>query len=215
MKERDKIIQKLKEYFKKHDDVAMAFLFGSKAGNRSHAGSDWDIAVYFKPEKSAVEYEEDGREYPEEDRVWGDLIDILKTDNVDLVVLNRAPISIANSAIKGNPLVIKDYRLWLEFMLIASREAENYKEFVDDYYEISRRSVSISRQDEECLKKTLSFLEEQIGLYGHFADFTEKEYSNDVHKRNDVERWVENIVNASIDIAKIIVASQKKPIPDT
>jgi len=208
-------IQKLKEYFEKRSDVVMAFVFGSQVGEKTRTMSDWDIAVYFTPGKNRVEWEDQNKEYPTEDDVWNDCIEILKTDNVDLVVLNRAPISIANSAIKGNPLVIKDYRLWLEFMLIASREAENYKEFVDDYYEISRRSVSISRQDEECLKKTLSFLEEQIGLYGYFADFTEKEYSNDVHKRNDVERWVENIVNASIDIAKIIVASQKKPIPDT
>src|SRR3990172_2088717 len=161
-------IQKLKEYFEKRSDVVMAFVFGSQVGEKMRTMSDWDIAVYFTPEKNRVEWEDQNKEYPTEDDVWNDCIEILKTDNVDLVVLNRAPISIANSAIKGNPLVIKDYRLWLEFMLIASREAENYKEFVDDYFEISRRSVSISRQDEECLKKTLSFLEEQIALHEYF-----------------------------------------------
>ena len=34
-------------------------------------------------------------------------------------------------------------------------------------------------------------------------------------KRRDVERWIENIINASIDIAKIIVASENLPPPDT
>lgn len=208
-------IQKLKEYFEKRSDVVMAFIFGSRAKEKAREVSDWDIAVYFKPEKNYVEWEEQQREYPAEDEVWNNCIEILQTDNVDLIVLNRAPISIADSAIKGSPLVVKDYRLWLDFMLIASREAESYREFVNDYYEISRRSASITPQDEESLKKTLSFLEEQIALYEYFEKFTEKEYSNDVHKRNDVERWVENMVNASIDAAKIIVASQKKPIPDT
>ena len=74
------LIKKLTDYFQKRDDVAMAFLFGSQAGNRSHAGSDWDIAVYFKPEKGAVEYEEYGREYPNEDKMWGELMDIIRSD---------------------------------------------------------------------------------------------------------------------------------------
>jgi uncharacterized protein YutE (UPF0331/DUF86 family) len=30
-----------------------------------------------------------------------------------------------------------------------------------------------------------------------------------------IERWVENLVNCSIDIAKILLASEKKATPDT
>jgi uncharacterized protein YutE (UPF0331/DUF86 family) len=30
-----------------------------------------------------------------------------------------------------------------------------------------------------------------------------------------LERWVENLVNASIDIAKILLASEKQPLPQT
>lgn len=80
-------------------------------------------------------------------------MEILKTDNVDLIVLNRAPASIAASAIQGAPLVIKNYDLWLDFMLIITREAEDYRRFVNEYYTISQRSASISPQDEENLKK--------------------------------------------------------------
>ena len=215
MKERDKIIQKLKEYFKKHDDVAMAFLFGSKAGNRSHAGSDWDIAVYFKPEKSAVEYEEDGREYPEEDRVWGDLIDILKTDNVDLLVLNRAPASIAETASAGLPLIIKDWNLWQRFRRVITQEAEDYRSFVSDFFAISQRSASLMPRDAEDLRKAIDFLEEQARLYEIYCKTKQDEYKKEIRKRNEVERWVENILNASIDMSKIILGSQKKLIPDT
>ena len=214
-KQTDEITQKLKDYFKKRDDVVMAFLFGSRAGGSTRAISDWDIAVYFTPEKEYIEWEERGREYQQEDRVWSDCMEILQTDNVDLLVLNRAPSSICATAIQGTPLIIKDYGLWLKFMLIITREAEDYREFVNEYYAISQRSASISPQDEENLKRTLSFFEEQMTLYAYFADLSEKEYTNNIHQRNDVERWIENIVNASIDMSKIILASEKKTIPDT
>lgn len=133
-------IKKLTEYFKNRDDIIMAFLFGSRSNGRIHQGSDWDIAVYFKPLVERIEWEEHGREYPEEDQVWNDCINILKTDDVDFIVLNRAPANIADTAIRGIPLVIKDNNFWLRFVLIISREAEDYRRFVDEFYTIAQRS---------------------------------------------------------------------------
>lgn len=207
------LLEKLKEYFEKRGDVVMAFVFGSQAKGRAHAGSDWDIAVYFKPEVEWVEWEEQNREYPEEDRVWGDCMDILKTDNVDLIVLNRAPASIADSAIRGIPLVIKDRGLWLDFMLIITRQAEDFREFVRDYYEIYQRSKSLTSEDKERLRNVLIFMEEQLSMYLYYAEFRLVDYTENFHKRGEVERWIENIVNVSIDISKIILSSEKKLIP--
>ncbi len=207
--------KKLKRYFEGRDDVVMAFLFGSRAKKREMSGSDWDIAVYFKPEKNYIEWEEHDRNYPEEDCVWNDCIDILKTDNVDLLVLNRAPADVADEAINGIPIVIKDRDLWLNFMLIVTREAEDYRNFVDEYYAISQRSASLAPQDRKNLKKILSFIEEQTSLYSYFINLSKDEYEQNIHKRNDVERWIENIANAVIDISKIVLGSQKKAIPST
>lgn len=208
-------INNLKEYFEKNDDVVMAFMFGSRSKQNVRLSSDWDIAVYFTPQKEYLEWEEQDREYLTEDRLWSDCVEILKTDDVDLIVLNRIAASIAATAIQGIPLVIKDYDLWLKFMLIITQEAEDYREFVDDYYAISQRSTSLTPQDAESLKKTISFLEEQMSIYSYFNDLSERDYINDIHKRNDVERWIENIVNSSLDLSKIILASQKKIIPNT
>ena len=33
--------------------------------------------------------------------------------------------------------------------------------------------------------------------------------------RRDVERWIENIINSSIDISKIILVAENIPLPDT
>ena len=222
MPEKQKI-QKLKDYFIKREDIVMAFLFGSRAKeNKIHEHSDWDIAVYFTPEKEdpldpdntrihgIIEWEEQDREYPEEDKVWSDIMDILKTDDVDLIVLNRASASIADSAIRGLPLVIKNRWLYLEFMLLITREAEDFRYFINDYYEIFQRSKSLTEFDRHRLKRIIMFLEERISLYNYYANFNFSDYSEDIHKRGDVERWTETIMNAVIDIAKIILASEKK-----
>ncbi|ODS34404.1 MAG: hypothetical protein SCARUB_00414 [Candidatus Scalindua rubra] len=75
------------------------------------------------------------------------MLKYLRPMTVDLIVLNRIAASIAATAIRGIPLVIKDYDLWLKFMLIITQEAEDYREFVDDYYAISQRSTSLAPQD--------------------------------------------------------------------
>lgn len=145
MNKQDNIaINNLKEYFEKKEDVVMAFIFGSRARENVRLSSDWDIAVYFTPQRGYLEWEEQDREYLTEDRLWSDCIEILKTDDVDLIVLNRIAASIAATAIQGIPLVIKDYDLWLKFMLIITQEAEDYRVFVDEYYAISQRSASLN-----------------------------------------------------------------------
>ena len=65
------------------------------------------------------------------------------------------------------------------------------------------------------LIKHISFLKNELHDYDIFTTLTWKEYEQDRNKRRNVERWVENIVNSSIDIARIILASEGKTLPDT
>ncbi|GAN34216.1 MULTISPECIES: nucleotidyltransferase domain-containing protein [Candidatus Brocadia] len=46
----NKIVEKLKVYFEKRDDISFAFLFGSWARGQDGIDSDVDIAIYFVPE---------------------------------------------------------------------------------------------------------------------------------------------------------------------
>lgn len=210
----EKIIA-LKEYFSERADISMAFIFGSRSQGNAHNGSDWDIAVYFKPLISGRVEWEDERLYPEEDVVWNDCMNILKTDNVDLAVLNRVPANLADTALRGIPLVVKDDRLLKEFMLIVSREGEDYRSFTDDFFAVSERSRSLSPADKTILEKTIRFIEQEAESYARFYPMTQKIYETDANERRNVERWAENIMNSFIDSAKILLASSKKPIPDT
>lgn len=206
--------KELKRYFSGLADVTAAFLFGSRVKQSAGKNSDWDIGVYFVPSSTAPEWEETEKKYPCEDRIWDKLIDILKTDKVDLVVLNRAPSNIAAAIItEGVPLVIKDRGLFWDFALPTLRQAEDYTEFVESFYEISRRSASLSARDKERLIKIIYFMEQELAFAGYFAKFSFKDYQKP-HKRRDVERWVENLVNSAIDSGEIVLASQKKKIPD-
>ena len=44
----------LKDYLVKRDDVLMAFVFGSCAQGQETSESDFDIAIYFKPEEREI-----------------------------------------------------------------------------------------------------------------------------------------------------------------
>lgn len=204
----------LKDYFSRRPDVLMAFVFGSKAKGHSSKISDWDIGIYFKPQSSVIEWETE-REYPEENKIWGDLVEIMGTDAVDLVVLNSVSATIADSVLRGIPLVIKDRKIYLEFLLIVTREAEDYRRTTEEYAQVYWRSSSLSEEDKHIVNRRLIFLDTELADADKFNNLTQLEYEKDRTKRRDVERWIENLVNAAIDIAKTILASQKRPIPST
>jgi hypothetical protein len=75
--------------------------------------------------------------YDGEDKIWADLERLLNKE-VELLVLNRVPATIAASSIKGIPLAINDWGLYLDFMLVVTDIAEDFREFIiTDYMERS------------------------------------------------------------------------------
>ncbi|PKN00274.1 MAG: hypothetical protein CVU78_01940 [Elusimicrobia bacterium HGW-Elusimicrobia-2] len=214
MKNLEKKIELLKDYFSKEQSVIMAYVFGSYAKERVMSESDFDVAVYFKPQDREIEYEKD-REYPEEDRIWSDVERIVEV-NTDFVVMNRCPATLALEILEiGKKIIVKDEELRLEFYLITSSVAMDFMEFARDFYAIRQRSASLSERDKHNLMRRKVFLENEIGEIDYFKDLDFKTYSTDRNKRRIVERWIEVIVAASIDIAKIMLASEKKEIPKT
>lgn len=212
----DQKIQLLRNYFKENSSVALAFLFGSRSKSKEyqHQGSDWDIGVYFIPyEYMEIETRES---YPEETGMWGDVAKICQSNDVDLVVLNRARpdlvFRILDSAI---PLAIKNRKLYLDLLIKTHYEAVDFRNFVFDFWETRERSASVSMEDRQNLIDYLVFLEEEFKELKDFRKFTWDDYRNNSFKRKAIERWVENLVMATIDIAKIILASSKKRIPQS
>ncbi len=94
----------LEKYFSSCMDVRLAFLFGSAARGRLSRSSDVDVAVYFEGEYSSEEM----------NSLWRDLEGLLDRD-VDLLVLNKDNPTLAWSAMRGIPLLIRDYTFYLEY----------------------------------------------------------------------------------------------------
>ncbi|MBI5408438.1 MAG: DUF86 domain-containing protein [Nitrospirae bacterium] len=65
------------------------------------------------------------------------------------------------------------------------------------------------------LLKHLKFIEDEIKDYPKFRQLTKDEYFKDKDRRRSVERWIENIINSSIDISKVILTLEDRRLPDT
>jgi len=86
------------EYFAKRDDVIFAYLFGSYATETQNQLSDIDIAVYIKDD--IITKSDDKLE------IVANLSSLLKTDQIDLVILNQAPTSLLNRIIAKKFVVV-------------------------------------------------------------------------------------------------------------
>ena len=51
--------------------------------------------------------------------------------------------------------------------------------------------------------------------YAKLKGVAQQDYQFKSDVKRNFERWVENVVNAGIDIAKVLLASEKKMIPET
>ena len=207
-------IRLLKDCFARRTDVLMAFVFGSYAHKQETRESDVDIAVYFRPEGKGT----DGQvcvNSEKEDQIRPEIIDIVEKD-LDLICMNNAPASLVSNIIKtGIPLDIKDNNLYWDTYLRASMEAEDFSEFAEDYFEIYRRARSLVPEQKTRFLERLQFLDTELEEIEKFKRLTFKEYREDKTQRRNIERWAENIINAIIDTAKIILASEKKTMPKT
>ena len=208
-------IESIKNYIERIQEVSFCFLFGSRSKGLNRTNSDYDIGVYFKPVDTRTIEFENVKEYLVLDKIWNDLELLLKRE-VDLVVLNNAPAHLASIIItRGIPIIIKDEKLFFSFLSVTTSNAIDYREFVRDYYNIYNRSASLSEIDKTNLRKILIFLENEMEDYNIFKNLSWSDYERDRNKRRNIERWVENIVNSIIDISKILLASERIPIPET
>jgi predicted nucleotidyltransferase len=88
------------DYLESHPRIFFAYLFGGLARGKPQPLSDVDIAVYLKPDCNFAENKLD---------ILGNLMDILQTDEIDLVVLNRTELPLIMNILRNKKaLVDKD-----------------------------------------------------------------------------------------------------------
>jgi len=208
------LIKKLNNYFERHKDISFAYLFGSTVSGNTHSESDIDIGVYFVPKTKELEYESNV-EHENEDKIWLDL-EKITGKKTDMVVLNRAPVTLFYSVLQnGQKIFARDENLLSRLYLSISLSAEDFRYFVSDFLKIRERSNSLNEIDRDRLSRMTVFLEKELEDFEKFKKIDQIVYMSDTDIKRNLERWVENIVNSSIDMAKIILASEIKQIPET
>lgn len=98
------------KFLSKQERVKLAYLFGSVAEGKEGKLSDVDLAVFLDESVSKKE------RFNLQLKLISELTAILKTDRIDLVIMNDAPFSLNYEIIKANyPLVVRDEGKRIDF----------------------------------------------------------------------------------------------------
>lgn len=195
------------------EELCFGLLFGSAATGRLRADSDVDVAVYL---------DSGGRLEVEEERDFegeADLQIALERGldrNVELLLLNRAPATVCAAAVlQGKTVLLRDPALFRRYTLAVTDAAAQFLQTEKDFRTIRSRSGSLSEIDRARLERILDFLAEELEDRSKFREVDLHTYQSDRDLRRNLDRWVETIINAAIDIGKIVLASEHRQVPQT
>lgn len=73
--------------------------------------------------------------------------------------------------------------------------------------------MSLRSEEKNQLIKHADFFEAELADFPHFAKMAWEQYAEDRNVRRNIERWIENLVNCSIDMAKVLIISEGLTMP--
>lgn len=118
---------RLNEIFKKNQ-VVLAYLFGSVAKNKTGSLSDIDIAVLLDEKVPSVQH------FDRKLAIMGQLSDLFKTDNIDVVLLNETPPLLTHRIIKEGKIIFSlSKKNRLEFELRAVMKYLDWQPHLEKY----------------------------------------------------------------------------------
>jgi predicted nucleotidyltransferase len=143
----------------------LALLFGSFAKGVEMKESDFDVAVYFKnyhPLSSPLAQLKKPKAIRElERKIWFKITQLIHKEG--LVCLNEAPTSLISDIFQiRTTLKIKDKRLYWELYLNKSLEAEDFSEFLKEFFEIKQKAKSLIPKQKERLRIRFDYLNDEM-----------------------------------------------------
>ena len=121
----EKRLPSLVEAISKREDIMAIYLFGSRAANTADDLSDIDIALLLTVNEISMEKELD---------LIGEITSILVTDEVSLVILNKAPLVIKYGVLKESKVLYSaDDRARLAFEENVRKQYFDFKYHLDIY----------------------------------------------------------------------------------
>ena len=193
--------------------IGFAYLFGSAVADRLRLDSDLDVAVYLNSGRR-LQIESERREKVEVDIQLA--LERATNRNVDLLVFNRAPASVcAVAMLEGVAVLVRDHSVHSRYFLAVTSVAMDFRDTEREYRMIRARSRSLSETDRARLERIADFIEQELEDRKKFTEVGLNRYRSDRDLQRNLDRWVEQLINAAIDSAKIILASERRPVPQT
>ncbi len=94
------IKQKVSRFLRTRPEVKFAYLFGSVARNEDNRLSDVDIAIFIDPS-----FNQEFFPYGYKAKIITDLMQVLKTNDIDLVILNESPCLLRHRVIRDGIVI--------------------------------------------------------------------------------------------------------------
>ena len=128
------LLPQVNSFLENYPKVVFAYLFGSLTKGKVNPLSDIDLALYLKK----------GTKFSREKMViLEELIDIFGTDEIDLVILNTAPLTLKARIVENKKILVdKDPFLRHSFESLVLRE---YFDFSKKEEDIFKRRFSLGR----------------------------------------------------------------------
>ena len=96
-KDIEAFIPRTASYLQSRTDIHFAYLFGSLAKGKTSPLSDVDIAVYLSEDADFIENKME---------ILGKLMNLLQTDEIDLVILNTAPLMLRMKILENKKVIV-------------------------------------------------------------------------------------------------------------
>jgi hypothetical protein len=121
----------LADYFQRQAEIEIAYIFGSIARGTESALSDIDIAILIDDQQ----INEDKFRYGYKAEILADLMKILKTNNVDLVILNEANTLLRHRVLYHGKLIYsKNEKKRIEFQTNTIDKYIDFKELMKPHF---------------------------------------------------------------------------------
>ena len=194
-------------------NLLFAFLFGSAASGRLRSDSDVDVAVY-QASAARLEIEDDHALDREADIQVA--VERATQRNVELLTLNSGPATVCAAALlSGRPVFVRDGAFYTRYLLAVTMVASDFLETEREFRAIRDRSRSLSPIDRSRLLRILDFIDTELTDREQFRAVTLASYQTDRNLRRNLDRWVEMLINAAIDVGKIVLGCEQRPVPYT
>ena len=131
----ENIKKTLTEYLQRHAEIEAAYIFGSVAQGTNNDLSDIDIAILIDDQQ----INEGVFRYGYKAEIIADLIKMLKTSNVDLVILNEANTLLRHRVLYHGKLIhSKNEKKRIQFQTSTIDKYIDFKEMIKPHLKIRR-----------------------------------------------------------------------------